>query len=76
VASATLRVGRTLIASRPRSQEGSIAGRVSLGTTSTQRKAIGRLARSPVTPRAVLKLTFTDAGSNRKTIRRSVTLPP
>jgi hypothetical protein len=71
---ANLLVGKTVVGSAKTSDR-SRAGRLSLGVTAFQRKAIARLRRSPVKRRAAtLKMTFTDAAGNVTRISRKLTL--
>jgi hypothetical protein len=71
---ANLRVGKTIVGSAKTSGATS-SGRLSLGTTAFQRKAIARLRRSRVSRRkATLVMTFTDAAGNVTRVNRTLTL--
>jgi hypothetical protein len=75
-AAGSLRVGKTTIASNSVTLRSADVARMRLGTTSTQRNAIGRLKRAGVRRRGVLTLTFTDAAGNRRTLTKTITLRP
>jgi Domain of unknown function (DUF4394) len=74
-ASATLRLGRTVLARGSASLGEASVGRLRLQTTAAQRRAIGRLQRSRTRRRAAtLTLIFTDRAGNRRTLTRRLTL--
>jgi hypothetical protein len=71
---ANLRVGKTVVGSAKTSGR-LLSGRLALGTSATQRKAIARLRRSRVSRRsATLTMTFTDAAGNITRVNRRLTL--
>jgi hypothetical protein len=71
---ANLRVGTTVVGSAKTSGR-STAGRLSLGVSAFQRRAIARLRRSRVSRRsATLVMTFTDAAGNVTRVSRKLTL--
>jgi hypothetical protein len=71
---ANLLVGKTVVGSAKTSGR-STSGRLSLGVSAFQRKAITRLRRSHVSRRAAtLVMTFTDAAGNVTRVRRKLTL--
>jgi hypothetical protein len=71
---ANLRVGKTVVGSAKTSGR-SASGRLGLGVTTFQRKAIARLRRSHVSRRsATLAMTFTDAAGNITHVSRKLTL--
>jgi Domain of unknown function (DUF4394) len=74
-ASATLRLGRTVLARGSASLGEASVGRLRLQTTAAQRRAISRLQRSRTRRRAAtLTLIFTDRAGNRRTLTRRLTL--
>jgi hypothetical protein len=74
-ASATLRLGRTVLARGRASVGEANVGRLRLQTTAAQRRAISRLQRSRTRRRAArLTLIFTDRAGNRRTLTRRLTL--
>jgi hypothetical protein len=74
-ASATLRLGRTVLARGSASLDEASVGRLRLQTTAAQRRAISRLQRSRTRRRAAtLTLIFTDRAGNRRTLTRRLTL--
>ena len=74
-AKATLRLGRTVLASGSATLSEANVGRLRLRTTAAQRRAIRRLQRSRTRRRtARLTLRFTDRAGNRRTLTRRLTL--
>jgi len=74
-ASATLRLGRIVLARGSASLGEASVARLRLRTTAAQRRAISRLQRSRIRRRtATLTLIFTDRAGNRRTLTRRLTL--